>query len=214
MITDAIRQFRKTFWRLNRQSVTSEAPGALFEHILELHAQGRFEDAEALLREELSRTPDSWYLHQALALTYLGLGSETLALAELDRAEACIPQNGDTGKALCDIYINRSAVYKALLDYPAACEWASRAIRQNPKSCSARLALIGIHAAHGNVAQARDAFERMARECIGWHERPIVWQYLDNDTDFAVIRDNPDFHGWFALRPPAPVLTAEHATRE
>ena len=198
MIADAIRQFRKTFWRLNRQSVSR---GASFAHIQDLHAQGRFEDAEALLNEELLRTPDNWYLHNALALTYLGLGAETLALAELDRAETCIPQNEDSGRALCDIYINRSVVYKALLNYLEASEWASHAIDQNSKSCLAHLALIGIHAAYGHVARARDAFERMTLECYGWHEEPLVWQYLDNDTDFAVIRDNPDFNDWFALRP-------------
>lgn len=201
MITDAIHQYRKTFWELNRQSVSQGASvGGLIRN---LHAQGRFEDAEALLNDKLSLPPDCdrWLLHNALALTHLGLGSERLALEELDRAEACIPPDADVGRALCDIYINRSAVYKALLDYPAACEWASRAIDQNPKQCLARLALIGIHAAYGNVESARDAFERMDRECTGWHDVSIVWHYLDNDSDFAALREDPDFQGWFALRP-------------
>ena len=194
----AIQRLRGTFWRLNRKSFPLSKTSKSIEHIQELHAQGRFEDAKAFLEKEILSTSKEWYWHNALALTHLGMGCEEQALADLNQAEKKL------NESLSDVYLNRSAVYKSLLDYQAACEHASHAILLDPRSILARLALIGIHAAHGQIDRAKSAFQDMDRECDDdppWHKIPHVWQYLDNDTDFAVIRDDPDFHHWFALKP-------------
>jgi len=163
-----------------RQSI--DRAGAMLQRALELHQQGRFDQAQAIYNEILEITPDNVNALHLLGVIAYQTQNHRRAVDLIDKAIAINPDNAA-------FYSNRGLAFQALNQFEKAISSYETAIALNPDYVEAWYN-------HGNALQALDQYVRAIMSYDraislrpdyerAWFNRGVALQEL-NQNDKAV----------------------------
>jgi tetratricopeptide (TPR) repeat protein len=177
-----IRRFR---WEASKRARrTGRISGAASKKALQLHIEGRYEEAIAEIEQIplLERSAEAW---RVLGLAEHGKGNFEAALAAHDKS---FRLHGGDPAAAAEDQENIAAVFTTMNDYEEAWGAADRAAQLAPRRLMTWIAKISILNRQAKREQLQTILRQLLAENPHVLQDPFFNDHLNNDTDFIGVQ--------------------------